>query len=98
MVDWDHEQPGHGVVEVIKVDPSIMESVNRSAAQRLGITVEEYKARLKAEGEKHWCKCPKEVRERFDTIYHTDGRVTNQHCVKKHHYHCSKCKKLTQIG
>lgn len=90
--------PGPGIVEVIKVDASIMEGIDRSAAQCLGISVEEYRTRLKEEGEKHWCKCPKEVRERFDTIYHDNGRITNQHCVKKHHYHCGKCKKLTQIG
>lgn len=58
---------------------------------------EAYKAEKQAlanELAAHWCKCEKEG----EAIFCNDGERINQHCCNKHHYHCSNCKKITQVG
>jgi len=41
-----------------------------------------------------WCEC--ETLEHG--AFHDDGEMPWDWCVGKHHYHCTRCGKLTQIG
>ncbi len=43
-----------------------------------------------------WCKCSSD--EDNGIIYHEDGEGSWETCVEKHHFHCGRCQKLTQIG
>lgn len=83
------------MIETVKLSQDIVDSVNARLAAAAGMTVEQYLHALQGSKKKHWCSCPIE----HGTIFHDDkARKTNQHCVDKHHYHCAKCKKLTQVG
>lgn len=68
-------------------------NMDKEAAKREGITVAEYR-RQKKEAMKMWCSCD----EPGDPEFHDDGEGTGPYCCGKHHYHCSKCGKITQIG
>ena len=81
-----------------QIPQDIVDSVHAKLAAKLGITVEEYRQRLKADLDKHWCACPEEKKRLKPTVFHDNGRMTNQHCVRKHHWHCGSCKKLVQVG
>lgn len=42
-----------------------------------------------------WCKCTGNV----DNIFYDDGDHPDcKYKINKHHYHCSNCYKITQIG
>lgn len=56
-----------------------------------------------------WCECACDVcgderecdcddRKRAAPVYHKDGKTPWEWCVRKHHWHCGSCRKLTQIG
>jgi hypothetical protein len=81
--------------ESFQVPADIMAEIDTSRAAALGMTLQAYRTMLAEETQKHWCVCPANDRQ---TFAHRDGQRTNRHCVKKHHYHCVLCKKLTQIG
>lgn len=86
-------------MEVIKIPRDIMDKVDAGLAAERGQTVEEFRASLRAEADKHWCSCPSGKDPMVNPwVFHDDGRRTNQHCPRKHHYHCPKCKRLTQVG
>jgi hypothetical protein len=84
-------------VQVITFSKEDMDKIDSKLATDNGMTLEEYRKALKEDQEKHWCKGKCETNGRSE-VFHDDGRRTNQHCPRKHHYHCPKCKKLTQIG
>lgn len=84
-------------VQLITFSREEMDKIDTKLAAEHGMTLEQYRQALKDDQEKHWCK-GKCDRGDMSEIYHEDRRMTNQHCVRKHHYHCPKCKKLTQIG
>lgn len=42
-----------------------------------------------------WCRC-NDAHE--GSFYHEDDDMTLEWCVRKHHWHCRNCHKLTQIG
>ncbi len=80
---------------VIQISQSIIDTVHGRMAERRGMTLDEFRAALAVDAKKHWCSCTVV----HDVMFHDDkARKTNQHCVNKHHYHCKKCKKLTQVG
>lgn len=85
-------------VQTFTISKEIMDEVDSKLAAKAGMTLEEWRKALKEDVERHWCKCSREARESRDSIFHDDGQVTNQHCTRKHHWHCGKCKKLTQVG
>lgn len=74
---------------------SIIDSVDRKMARQLGITLTEYRKRLHAETEEHWCSCnPHDD----NPLYCANGQRRNEHCYSKHHWHCGRCMKIVQIG
>jgi Fe2+ or Zn2+ uptake regulation protein len=43
-----------------------------------------------------WCECPEMEKENaFGTTFYKDGEHPE---LRKHHYRCNKCGKVTQIG
>lgn len=80
--------------ERIEIPQSVIDAVNQKMADEAGMTVPEYLASMKRHIKKNWCSCE----EQGDPIFHNDGETPWKSCERKHHYHCSKCKKLTQVG
>lgn len=82
-------------VEVVTISSEIMDRIDRPHADKLGMTLEEYRAMLKKSADDHWCSCKNELGR---VTYHEDGVMVNDHCTHKHHWHCLNCHKLTQVG
>ena len=80
--------------EVVTFTPAEMEAMLTNIAKEHGMTLAQYKAATAKDLADNWCKCPAEG----DPIFCDDGVRINKHCCSKHHYHCSNCMKITQVG
>ncbi len=45
-----------------------------------------------------WCQCSDDGKNRSSATFHGDEVTPWEWCVQKHHYHCTRCQKLVQIG
>lgn len=81
-------------VTTIKFTAAEIDEMYTKIAAGYGMTLAQYKAALKKDSEENWCKCETEG----DPLFCDDGETRNRHCCSKHHYHCSNCGKLTQVG
>lgn len=83
------------MAEVTTFSKEFMDKVHGDLAKQVGLTLEQYRARLAAEYKEFWCSCgnPSE-----SSYFHDDGQGTGPSCVQKHHYHCDDCGKITQVG
>lgn len=74
--------------------PAEMDKILTKIAAEHGMTLEQYKAQTAKELAEHWCHCETEG----DPLFCDDGQKRNKHCCNKHHFHCSNCGKITQVG
>jgi hypothetical protein len=81
--------------EVVEIPQSVIDDIHRRLAKEAGMTLEAYRAMLKEHAEKDWCQCGDKSEP---GTFCDDGQRINQHCVRKHHWHCAVCNKLTQVG
>jgi hypothetical protein len=81
-------------MRVITFSPAEMDEMLTKIAADSGMTLEQYKAAVAKDLADHWCQC----KPSGDPIFCNDGERINEHCCDKHHYHCSNCLKITQVG
>jgi hypothetical protein len=81
-------------MESVKISRKVVDQVHREMAEQSGLTLRQFRLSLKRHVKEDWCHC----KPAGDPIFHPDGFAPWKSCVEKHHYHCSICRGLTQIG
>ena len=83
--------------EEITFSQEEIDEIHGEIARDAGMTLEEYRAMLSEHLNEDWCQCgdKQEVGMFCDDSI---GLTRNQHCTRKHHWHCGVCDKLLQVG
>lgn len=81
---------------VITFSQEEIDEMERKLAREQGLTLREYRDSMKRPLAEHWCSC--EDSDPNAVIFCDDGQRINEHCVRKHHYHCGRCRKIVQVG